>query len=204
MVETGELGASVIQFSAISRHGDEHELFLGITLSELLGDLIAVNSRQADIEKDHLGLLGSDVLDHREPIIGTEYLCPSSSRIFAIVRAESRLSSTTRIRRWRATRLGRCGCGFLAVGRPLFDERQAHHELAPLPGAGARNRDRAVVQLDQASNERQPDPEPAARAIERMVGLNEEIEDLVLHLGCDADAGVLHASTRPDPLRVPA
>ena len=59
--------------------------------------------------------------------------------------------------------------------------------------AGAINRDRAAVQFDETSHERQPDPEPAPRAIQRMVGLHEEIEDVSLHLGRDADPGVSHS-----------
>ncbi len=48
------------------------------------------------------------------------------------------------------------------------------------------------MQLDQAANESQADSEAAAGAVERMVGLHEKIEDLVLHVGRDADSVVAY------------
>ena len=79
------------------------------------------------------------------------------------------------------------------LGRCHREDGKAHDELAPLPGPGARNRDRPAMQLDQTSHERQSDPEPAPRTIQRMVRLHEEIEDVFLHLGRDADPGVSHS-----------
>ena len=46
------------------------------------------------------------------------------------------------------------------------------------------------MQLDEASDERQADPQAALRPIQRLVGLHEEVEDVLLHLRRDADAGV--------------
>ena len=106
MVKTSELGASMIKLSAVSRHCDEHEYLPGITLSELLGDLIAVDSRQADIEKDHFGLMGNNALAHRKPIKGLNTSCPSALESLRHRTARVRaLPSTTKILQmaWCAT-----------------------------------------------------------------------------------------------------
>ena len=48
--------------------------------------------------------------------------------------------------------------------------------------------DGATVHFDERANERQPDSEPAIGMIERMPGLNEQVEDRVQHLRWDTGA----------------
>ena len=54
-------------------------------------------------------------------------------------------------------------------------------ELAAHARAVAARLDRAAVQLDDALRERQPDAEAAARAVDALLGLHEQLEDLVEH-----------------------
>ena len=70
--------------------------------------------------------------------------------------------------------------------------RQPHPELRALPRF-ALDLHASAVQLHQPPHDREPDPEPTLRAIERRRGLGEEIEHPGLHLRGDADAVV------PDP-----
>ena len=66
-------------------------------------------------------------------------------------------------------------------------------ELAASSRAVAVRRDRAAVQPHQAPHDRQPEPEPALRAIERLTLLHEQVEDPRQHLRRDADAVVADA-----------
>ena len=53
------------------------------------------------------------------------------------------------------------------------------------------------MQLHEALHERQPETQAAARAIEALRLLHEEIEDAREQVGADALAGVAHAQHRP-------
>ena len=55
--------------------------------------------------------------------------------------------------------------------------RQAHHELGSRPRALAEGGYPAPVQLDQLLHDGEPDPEATLGAIERPLGLREEVED---------------------------
>ena len=77
-----------------------------------------------------------------------------------------------------------------ALGRRQGGE--PHHELAPLAHAIARGPDLAAVGLDQAADDREPEPEPALRAIERLPALVEGLEHVGQHLGRDPDPRVAH------------
>src|SRR5262245_2214485 len=57
-------------------------------------------------------------------------------------------------------------------------EGQPDGELAPPAWAVARGRDHAAMELDEALGHGQSNAEPARRAVERAVGLDEELEDL--------------------------
>ena len=50
-----------------------------------------------------------------------------------------------------------------------FSDRQPDDELGPLPGPVAVDRHRPAVQLDHLLDQRQPDPEPALRPVQRPV-----------------------------------
>ena len=62
---------------------------------------------------------------------------------------------------------------FDGPGVPGREQRQAHGEGAPPPRARALRADGATVQLDQALHQREPQPEPAQRAVRALAGLEE-------------------------------
>ena len=126
----------------------------------------------------------------------------SSSR--ARIRAPSTLSSTTSTRFGRASAGldGRCGDRSLAgrgVG-PRRPDREADDELAAPAHAVAGGGDAPAVQLDQAPDQGQADPQPPLAAVERAVGLGEQVEDAREQLRGDPDAGVADPDERLVPL----
>src|SRR6185369_17560175 len=68
------------------------------------------------------------------------------------------------------------------------------HELATAPRPLATNRDASAMQLDEPLRDREPDAEAALRAIERLIALHEQIEDVRQDLRIDADALIAHAN----------
>ncbi len=82
------------------------------------------------------------------------------------------------------------GRGFPLSGRSTGEQRQADDEIAAMTGTLALDGDGAAVQLGQAADERQADTQAALGPVERLVDLDEEVEDVPLHLGGDPDAGV--------------
>src|SRR5262249_56720489 len=72
-------------------------------------------------------------------------------------------------------------------------DRQAHAELTPETPAVAARLDRAAVELDERTDERQPDAEADGPSLDRRaVHLREHLENRVLHTRWDADARVRH------------
>ena len=104
------------------------------------------------------------------------------------------MSSTTRMRRaapWRRLRAcGRRGAGCARRSRQL--RRQTHVNSVPCPRPSLCASTRAAVQLDQVLDQRQADAQAALRAVERLVGLREQVEDVRQQRRRDADAVVLH------------
>ena len=88
--------------------------------------------------------------------------------------------------------LGGCAVSDLddAPGRPPRTETYAEH--APLVPAFAADVDRAAVQADELLRQAEPDAQAAARPIERLRRLIEELEDPSELVGRQADAGVAH------------
>src|SRR2546423_11562284 len=74
--------------------------------------------------------------------------------------------------------------------------RQVDAELASLIDARALGRNRPAVELGEPPYERQPDAEAAARPVERLLALDEEIEDPRQQVGVDALSVVAHAELR--------
>ena len=72
-------------------------------------------------------------------------------------------------------------------------DRKADHELTPLPGSVAMSGHAATVQLDQGPDQGQSDPQSSARARQRLISLDEQVEHPGQQLGGDADAVVVHA-----------
>src|SRR4029079_7094021 len=77
--------------------------------------------------------------------------------------------------------------------RTSLDERQLDEELAPSTLAGARGRDRATVELDEAAHQVEPDPEAGVRSALAVAALHEDVEDPAQHVRWDPDAVVAHA-----------
>ena len=68
------------------------------------------------------------------------------------------------------------------------DGRQAHGERRAAAIAVARGVHGAAVQLGEPPHQREADTETAARAVDGVVRLHEQVEDLRQHVGRDADA----------------
>src|SRR5262245_28081860 len=69
-------------------------------------------------------------------------------------------------------------------------ERQPDDESAATPTPFAVRLDGARMQLDEPAHEREPDPEPAMRAIRALLALREQVEDPRQQLGCNAASRV--------------
>src|SRR5262249_58076156 len=74
--------------------------------------------------------------------------------------------------------------------RLVRDQRQPHRKDAPLPLPRALRGDRAAVQLDQALDDREAEPETALGPIALARALDERIEDLPEQILRHADAVV--------------
>src|SRR5688500_6821693 len=73
-----------------------------------------------------------------------------------------------------------------AANRVALD-RQLHHEAAAAVGTIAKRFDRTAMQLDDAARERQSNAESTARAIDALLRLDEQVEDLSDHARLDSD-----------------
>ncbi len=78
---------------------------------------------------------------------------------------------------------------------------QAHRERAAVSRARARRVHAAAVQLGDASDQGEAEPQAARAAVGPALALGEEIEDARQHLGRDPDAGVADAQDRFAALR---
>src|SRR5690606_8108486 len=78
--------------------------------------------------------------------------------------------------------------------------RDAHRELAAEARACALCRNGAAMQLHQATNDREPEPEPAFAAIEPLSALREDVENPGKHERLDADARVANREDDVDAL----
>src|SRR5512135_2392590 len=83
-------------------------------------------------------------------------------------------------------------CTLRFAGRLRRTQGEADHELAPLALPGAGSGDAPVVHLDEAPHQGESDPESPLAAVERAVGLGEQVEDARQQLGRDADPVVAY------------
>src|SRR5205085_1107050 len=74
--------------------------------------------------------------------------------------------------------------------RPIFGQGQPDGKLGAAAGAIAGGLDAAAVQLDQAFDEGEPEPESTAAAELALLRLDERVEELGQDLRRDADAGI--------------
>ena len=163
-------------------------------------EFVAVHAaRQADVDEGH-------VERHRRPSSASAFSAFAASRTWwpcarntaRYISRESWLSSTSSTRRdskralravavqaaprrWRRAELGR------------GDARQAHRERRAAAIAVAGGMHAAAVHFGQPLHQREADAQAAARAVDGVVRLHEQIEDLRQHLRRDADALVDHA-----------
>src|SRR5262245_16693483 len=72
------------------------------------------------------------------------------------------------------------------------DARKPDGELTSLARSFARRGHRPAVHLDERLHQREPDTEPALRAVDWAVGLDKEVEDVWEHLSRDANTVILH------------
>ncbi len=92
----------------------------------------------------------------------------------------------------RAAKLPRAiGASGLGSRRGRWKRRELDRERGPAALALAPNAHAPAVQLGDALHDREPDPEPADRSIERLLALREEIEDAWRELARDAGAVVV-------------
>ena len=105
-------------------------------------------------------------------------------------------------RQWRRDRqrgrrrcLSCCRCCRCRSCRSRGQGGQRHDELAALAENACRA-DGAAVQIDESLHQAQADAQAPLRAVERAVGLSEQIEDVGQQLGRNTDAGVAHPQHR--------
>ena len=153
--------------------------------AEARGDLEAVHTGHAEIDQGNLWLERACGLDphrtrvrQRHGVMVPEGGGESGGGIHVVVHDENALRAVALPgRRLRSLRAGH-----------NVRQRQTHDELAAGPGAVAFRFDRAPVQLDEAADQRETDPETALRAIERDAPLHEQIEYTRQGVGGDAVA----------------
>ena len=127
----------------------------------MVRELEAVHHRQADIEQPHVGPEGVHQLQRLGAVAGHRRDVPRGGQrrgqhlggILVVVDDEHAL----RRRRRRHVRRPARGDPGRLLDR---DARDPHHELAALARAAAVRLDRAVVQRDQAADDRQAQPSP--------------------------------------------
>ena len=75
-------------------------------------------------------------------------------------------------------------------------DRQLNGELAAVAHPANGHRHKAAVQLDELLHQRQAEPQAAARTVERLRFLYEQLENAVAQLASDAFAGIAHTEQR--------
>src|SRR3989441_7703321 len=144
-------------------------------VAQTLRDFEAVHARHPEIDRGTLGLdrarglepPGPRVLYRHSVLLLTERGGQSGCGIYVVVDDEHALRAAVAIPR----RLLRS-----FHGNWNFRPGQLDDELAAGARAIALGGDRTAMQLDEAADQRETDPEAALGAIERCVSLDEEIE----------------------------
>jgi hypothetical protein len=150
---------------------------------------VTIHLRQPDVEQHDLGLVFLSRLERAGSVMNRDggvsrelkQLRHGVGGIRIVVDDED-LAPPCRLRS-RRFRRGRC----------RLVDRQSHDELAAFTGPRTACLDAAVMQAHEALDERQPDAEPALRAIERATDLRKHVEHALELVGWNTDAGIAHA-----------
>ena len=191
-VEAGRLRPLAVLFLAVAGHGHEGDVLECGIFPANLGDFVAVHDRQPDVQEDDVGFVAAGQLDGFFAVMGgLHLLAEGEEKLFeaggvdqAVInhkdspaRKVGSLASSVAVR-------------FGSDGHTTYGARKADGELTSGSRPFAVNAHLALVHLDQRSNDSQADAQAAARARERLIGLNEEVKDLGQELGGDSDSGV--------------
>ena len=191
-------GAGVVL--GVAGDGDEGQVGQLGTGAEGPGDLVAVHVGQADVHEHHVEAVGADRPQGRRAVVNDLNLValvpqdqsPGSRPIVT-------LSSTTKIRRPRTWPPGRpsaaaTGSGSGAAGTSAGSSRgRRTTNSLPRPRPSLWASTAPSVHLDEGADQGQAEAEPSLRAVERAVGLGEQLEDAGEHRGVDPDAVVADA-----------
>ena len=115
--------------------------------------------------------------------------------------AMSSLSSTTSKRERGCSVPGAFACGGGSTtggGTSAAGSRTVNSLPFPRPSLAAV--DAPAVEFGETPDEREPDPQAPAGAVERVVHLGEQVEDLGQHLGIDPDSGIANGDAQLFPL----
>ena len=188
-IEARLAGPLLVPLAPVARdrhHGDRLESGLA---AQPARDLVAVDSRESDVQQDHVGPVlareveaGRAVVRHGDVVAhDLEHHLQADRRVLVVVDDQhpDRGAGTL----WRRKRR-------MWLGGSRGEQGEAHDELTALTEPRAPRLHAPPVELDQPANEREPDAEPALRAVVRVRALHEEVEDPRQQIGPDADAGV--------------
>lgn len=187
-VEARARRAAAVVLRAVAGERDEEHpgAALGANLPR---DLISIELRQPDVHERDLRAMTQRSLDALPAVGRLEDLVPvvleQHAQHLARVVVVFDDQDAAPARRLAPRRRGRRRDRVLEHGQP-------DDEAAPSTEAFALRLDAPVVQLREPAHQREPDAEPALRALEPAVALDEEIEDVRQQLGLDADSVVLH------------
>src|SRR5262249_43461184 len=146
MVEAGLLSPADIRCLPVARNGDEQEFPAPVLAAQPLGDLEAVEPRQADVQEYHVRAEGAGRFERLQAVVG--YPAPVTAgpqqhrqrlRPIHIVvdHQDAPVCSRFAARCLLVSRAivgGLVGWRFVVVPEALTSERQAYDELAPLAG----------------------------------------------------------------------
>jgi hypothetical protein len=180
--EAGLFRALPVLGLTVPGDGHEHHVLAARLRAHAPGDLVAVDPRQADVEKHDLRALALGDGERGLAIVGRrDVVSPQPEqeshalpRVLVVVHDED-AQAVGLPRRRRPPACGR--------GRPRCREREPHHEFAALSRAFAVGGDRPAVQVHEPLHHREPDAQAALGSVEAAIALHEDVEDLRDELG---------------------
>ena len=187
---------------AVPGDGDEEQALAVGSTPKPGRQLIAVHSRQADVEQHDPGPKFIDQIKSRYSVMNAFNLVPEAVEhaTDALVGVDIVVDDHDPLG------AGAGGRGEFRGALPAgagIESRQPEDEFAAATAPLAGSRNDASVHLDERLDDRQSDAEPPLRPIDRGVGLSEEIEDPAERLGRNPDALVDDADDHVVVLAVP-
>src|SRR5688572_1501940 len=191
--EAGDARALVIGCLTVPGDRDDLDRVEARDPAQPSRDLVAVDLRKTDVEHRHLGPMGAGNLQGGRTVRSGAHAVPQErerlrqklARVAVVIDDEDR-DAAARGLRPRA----------IAALRPFLARRgeggQAYDELAAAARSVAVGGDAASVHAHEVDHDRQPEAEATLRAIERLRGLDEHVEDRLEHRRRDADSAVTH------------